>query len=108
MPGRLSLSQWFNMPAMLNPGLALRNSMFFCLVALAIGCVFQKPLLAEEKSSPASASLESLAHDFWQWRARYQPFSTDDIPRIDRPTDDPPVPRNWPAGSIARQKAAMA
>ena len=29
--------------------------------------------------------LQSLADDFWQWRARYQPFSKDDIPRIDHP-----------------------
>ena len=94
------------MPAMVFPLLTLRNSLSVCLFALAIGSAFPAQLLAEEK--PVSASLESLAHDFWQWRARYQPFSTDDIPRIDRPVDDPAVPRDWSANSVASQKAALA
>lgn len=30
-------------------------------------------------------SLSELSDSFWQWRAQEQPFSDDDIPRIDRP-----------------------
>jgi hypothetical protein len=30
-------------------------------------------------------TLDDLGRDFWAWRANEQPFSTDDIPRIDRP-----------------------
>jgi uncharacterized protein (DUF885 family) len=30
-------------------------------------------------------SLSELSDSFWQWRAQEQPFSGDDIPRIDRP-----------------------
>ena len=30
-------------------------------------------------------SLSELSDSFWQWRAQEQPFSGDDIPRIERP-----------------------
>ena len=52
-----------------------------------------------------SDSLEKLATDFWTWRAIYQPFSNDDIPRIERPTG---LRRSWSAQSVARQKADLA
>jgi len=32
----------------------------------------------------AQDSLDKLASNFWAWRAQYQPFSLDDIPRIER------------------------
>lgn len=34
-----------------------------------------------------SPALDRLSEDFWQWRAQTQPFSEDDIPRIERPHD---------------------
>jgi uncharacterized protein (DUF885 family) len=62
------------------------------------------PLRADDevpRSGPGS--LEAFASDFWQWRARYQPYSKDDIPRIERPGG----PRDWSASAIARQKADL-
>ncbi|MGA8035883.1 MAG: DUF885 family protein [Candidatus Acidiferrales bacterium] len=50
------------------------------------------------------ANLLKLSDDFWKWRAQYQPFSSDDIPRIDRPTG----PRDWSAAGIAKQRAGLA
>ncbi|HXY50410.1 MAG TPA: DUF885 family protein [Terriglobales bacterium] len=50
-------------------------------------------------------SLDKLANDFWTWRAIYQPFSNDDIPRIERPRG---LRRSWSAQSVARQKADLA
>jgi uncharacterized protein (DUF885 family) len=47
--------------------------------------------------------LQSLADDFWQWRATYQPFSKDDIPRIEHPEGR----RDWSAASIAKQQGAL-
>ena len=47
--------------------------------------------------------LQSLAHDFWQWRARYQPFSKDDIPRIEHPQGR----RDWSVASITKQQADL-
>jgi uncharacterized protein (DUF885 family) len=35
--------------------------------------------------SSHAESLTSLSETFWQWRAQEQPFSDDDIPRIERP-----------------------
>jgi len=54
-----------------------------------------------------SGSLEGLAHDFWQWRARYQLFSQDDIPRIERPLERVTGPRDWSAAAISKQRATL-
>ncbi len=94
------------MPLMIHLRFVLGRLRLVCVLALALGCLLQGPLLAEDATPPASGSLEALANDFWQWRARYQPFSQDDIPRIERPLD-PTAPRDWSASSIAKQKAAL-
>ena len=39
---------------------------------------------APSSTQPAGA-LQQLSADFWEWRAAEQPFSFDDIPRLDRP-----------------------
>ncbi len=90
---------------MIELRLALRRRLLACLIALAFVCLLKENLLAEGKAP--TGSLEALANDFWQWRARYQPFSKDDIPRIERPIEDRAGPRDWSASSIARQKAML-
>src|SRR5215471_13489156 len=45
-----------------------------------------------------------LAADFWSWRARYQPVSSDDIPRIERPGDWDP---DWSRDSVEKQRSAL-
>jgi Bacterial protein of unknown function (DUF885) len=52
----------------------------------------------------AQDSLERLASDFWSWRAIYQPFNTDDIPRLERPVG---LKRSWSAASVAKQAADL-
>ena len=42
-------------------------------------------MLASGLSAKAD-SLGTLSESFWQWRAQEQPFTNDDIPRIERPT----------------------
>jgi uncharacterized protein (DUF885 family) len=93
------------MPIMIKLRLALRRLPLACLVALPLVCLLQDPVLAEGKGS--SGSLETLGNDFWQWRARYQPFSKDDIPRIERPIEGRADARDWSASSIAKQKATL-
>lgn len=93
------------MAVMIELRLALQRLLLACLVALALGCLLKENLLAEDKAP--TGSLEALANDFWQWRARYQPFSKDDIPRIERPIEDRAGPRDWSASSIAKQKATL-
>jgi len=52
----------------------------------------------------AQDSLDKLATDFWIWRAQWQPFNSDDIPRIERPAGLKP---SWSPASIARQRADL-
>ncbi len=95
---------------MMKLGFTLRRQLMVCLAAVTLAFALRKPLLAEQKTPETalpSGSLEMLANDFWQWRARYQPFSQDDIPRVERPAEDAAGPRDWSAGSIAKQKAAL-
>jgi uncharacterized protein (DUF885 family) len=93
-----------------------------CVTALAFCCATGLTGLAQTNgqapsragSNPAAETrtqakvgfdaLGTLANDFWQWRARYQPFSQDDIPRIERPGGR----RDWSAAAIARQKTELA
>jgi len=44
-------------------------------------------------------SLDDLASDFWAWRAAEQPVSSDDIPRIERPSGWVP---DWSPEAVAR------
>src|SRR6266571_9480428 len=44
-------------------------------------------------------TLDDLARDFWAWRAAEQPVSSDDIPRIERPSGWVP---DWSPEAVAR------
>src|SRR5438128_6299996 len=46
-------------------------------------------------------NLQQLAADFWAWRAANQPVSSDDIPRIERPSDWVP---DWSRQAIDRRR----
>ena len=61
------------------------------------------PLVAAQtapSTAPASA-LQRLSSDFWGWRAAEQPFSFDDIPRLDRPEG---WAADWSASTIAKRR----
>jgi uncharacterized protein (DUF885 family) len=47
----------------------------------------------------AAESLEKLADDFWTWRAKYAPFTGDDVNRLERPGGL----RDWSRASIDRR-----
>ncbi len=67
--------------------------------------LFITVLVISVSLAPAKADpLDNLASDFWTWRARYRPFSSDDIPRLERPGG----PRDWSAAAIAKQRADLA
>src|SRR5215510_3721816 len=56
-------------------------------------------------SAPAQPdSLEKLADDFWTWRAKYAPFTADDVNRIERPGGM----RDWSRASIDRRRKDLA
>jgi len=48
-------------------------------------------------------SLDDLASQFWSWRAKYRPFTGDDIPRIERPGGM----RDWSGAVITKQRADL-
>ena len=50
--------------------------------------------------SAATDSLDELANDFWAWRAKYAPFTGDDVNRTERPGG----PRDWSRASIDKQR----
>jgi uncharacterized protein (DUF885 family) len=50
-------------------------------------------------------ALDALGRDFWDWRAVEQPISTDDIPRLQRPTG---WLSDWSAGAVSRYKDQLA
>ncbi len=55
--------------------------------------------------APARAdSLDRLAADFWTWRARYAPFSGDDVNRLERPGGT----RDWSRASIEERRKDLA
>jgi uncharacterized protein (DUF885 family) len=56
-----------------------------------------------QQAAVQAGPLEQFAAEFWSWRARYQPFSTDDIPRLEHPSGE----RDWSAGSIAKQRKQL-
>jgi uncharacterized protein (DUF885 family) len=50
-------------------------------------------------------SITELSDSFWQWRAIEQPFTNDDIPRIDRPAG---FTVDWSASTIAARLKSLA
>jgi len=48
--------------------------------------------------------LDQLASDFWTWRAKYRPFTFDDVPRMEHA----PGVRDWSAAAIAKQRLDLA
>ncbi len=37
------------------------------------------------QTQPSTEALDKLANDFWTWRAKYAPFTADDVNRLERP-----------------------
>ena len=59
-------------------------------------------LAATATAQPLPLSgLQNLSSDFWAWRAGEQPFSLDDIPRLDRA---PRWAADWSASTVARYR----
>ena len=52
-----------------------------------------------------SQSFEKLSESFWTWRAQEQPFTTDDIPRIERPVG---YRIDWSPKTIDLRKSQLA
>jgi uncharacterized protein (DUF885 family) len=63
---------------------------------------------AAAQQPPASnqlSGLQQLDSDFWAWRASEQPFSFDDIPRLDRPAG---WAADWSSSTVAKRRDELA
>jgi uncharacterized protein (DUF885 family) len=63
--------------------------------------------VASAQTQPRSSGtevLEKLADDFWMWRAKYAPFTGDDVNRIERPGGK----RDWSRAAIDRHRKELA
>src|SRR6266567_4476014 len=62
-------------------------------------------IVAAIETLPAqqTESLDKLAGDFWTWRARYAPFTGDDVNRIERPGGM----RDWSRAKIDNQRKEL-
>jgi uncharacterized protein (DUF885 family) len=49
-------------------------------------------------------ALQELSSEFWSWRATTQPFSLDDIPRIERPAG---TKRSWSVVTVQEQRSKL-
>jgi uncharacterized protein (DUF885 family) len=68
-------------------------------VALGFG------LITPSFAQPAADSDQKLASYFWAWRARYAQYTSDDIPRMERPLG---VIRDWSPATVESQRKALA
>src|SRR5579872_2499323 len=77
--------------------------------SLLAGCVLAFLLTGLSSPAPAAVaagdSLQRLARDFWAWRAAGQPVSSDDIPRVARPSGWAP---DWSAPAVAARRRDLA
>src|SRR4029077_19025734 len=70
----------------------------FCAV------IFLSSLALSTSGQTQADSLDKLATDFWAWRAKYAPFTGDDVNRIERPGGI----RDWSAAALAKQRKDLA
>ncbi|HEY2782293.1 MAG TPA: DUF885 family protein [Steroidobacteraceae bacterium] len=59
---------------------------------------------AEESGRPALDLLQEIGRDFWDWRAKYAPFTGDDVPRIERQDTNK---RDWSAAAIEARRRSL-
>jgi len=72
------------------------------LLTLIVACGV---LGAASFSQHAADSDEKLASDFWAWRAQTGPYTSDDVPRMERPLG---LVRDWSAAGVAKQHKQLA
>jgi hypothetical protein len=84
----------------MNRPAAIKPILWFAVVLFAsVGLGQPAPV-----STPQPNALQQLSSDFWQWRAAEQPFSFDDIPRLDRPEG---WAADWSPSTIAKRRTEL-
>ncbi len=62
-------------------------------------------LLGFTSTAVRADSVNQLSQDFWTWRAQEQPFTVDDIPRIERPAG---FSIDWSVAEVAKRRTDLA
>src|SRR5213082_3462513 len=68
-------------------------------ILLVLSCACSR----KPAQNPETEALDKLAGDFWTWRARYAPFTGDDVNRIERPGGT----RDWSRSRIDRERKEL-
>src|SRR5947208_2084928 len=76
-----------------------KRVMLFLIFLVAYGEAYGRS--TDENVGPEA--LQKLSNEFWSWRARYRPFTGDDVPRIERPGGV----RDWSQAAIQKQRADL-
>ncbi len=61
--------------------------------------------VAQQAPAQPIDGLQQLSADFWEWRSGEQPFSFDDIPRLDRPAG---WKADWSPSTVAKRRDELA
>src|SRR5881392_1325818 len=69
-------------------------------ILLVLSCACSR----KPAQNPETEPLDKLAGDFWAWRAKYAPFTDDDVNRIERPGGT----RDWSRAGIDNQRKDLA
>src|SRR5438270_3635715 len=69
---------------------------FFAILFLIVAA-------AETPQAQSTDPLDKLASDFWSWRAKYAPFTGDDVNRIERPSGM----RDWSRARIDSERKEL-
>src|SRR5947208_8725689 len=78
------------------------NNSWAALISIVVmfSCAWsQKPA-----QNPETEAHDTLAGDFWTWRAKYAPFTGDDVNRLERPGGI----RDWSRASIEQRRKDLA
>jgi len=77
----------------------MRGTALLAFSLLLVGrCLCETPAANSDEGQ-----LQKLAQDFWNWRARYSPFTADDVNRIERPGGT----RDWSGAAIEKRRADL-
>src|SRR6266404_2210072 len=100
VPRRISILL-SRLPPLLNTSKMKMSAVALILVGLvALGSAGAAAQTENTKTEP----LEKLAADFWNWRAKYAPFTGDDVNRIERPGGT----RDWSRAAINNHRKELA
>src|SRR5258708_36437677 len=70
----------------------------------ALVCTILLACLPQAYAAFSRPQLDTLSNSFWQWRATEQPFTNDDIPRIERAST---FVVDWSPAAVSRYKTQI-